>query len=117
MKGGPTIIHSAEFPRDAPSDWLKGKTVAIIGNGATACQLVEALQPITKKLYVHQRSPKWLLQKPFMTWGILGYIAKVLPFGLGLTFCRSLCFGLIELLHIIRKCGNKCGNKCGKQNE
>ena len=42
---------------------LTGKTVAIVGTGSTASQLVPALQPSVGKLYLFQREPGWVLPK------------------------------------------------------
>jgi len=42
---------------------LSGKTVAIVGTGSTASQLVPALQPVVGKLLLFQREPGWVLPK------------------------------------------------------
>ncbi|KAI5060744.1 hypothetical protein GOP47_0025164 [Adiantum capillus-veneris] len=42
---------------------LEGKTVAVIGTGASSIQIVPEIAPIVKKLYVFQRSPPWILPK------------------------------------------------------
>ncbi len=42
---------------------LTGKTVAIVGTGSSASQIVPAIQPIVGKLYVFQREPGWVLAK------------------------------------------------------
>ena len=49
-------FHTARWPRDLN---LKGKRVAVIGNGATAMQLVPAIAPDVAALTVFQRSKQW----------------------------------------------------------
>lgn len=51
------LIHSANWPEDAD---LKGKTVAVIGNGSTGIQIVPAIQPEVKQLVHLVRSPTWV---------------------------------------------------------
>src|SRR5207244_9687890 len=42
---------------------LTGKVVAVVGTGSSATQVVPAVQPIVKKLYVFQREPGWVLPR------------------------------------------------------
>jgi cation diffusion facilitator CzcD-associated flavoprotein CzcO len=42
---------------------LTDKVVAVVGTGSSASQLVPAIQPIVKKLYLFQREPGWVLPK------------------------------------------------------
>ena len=42
---------------------LSDKVVALVGTGSTAAQVVPAIQPIVKKLYVFQREPGWVMPK------------------------------------------------------
>jgi cation diffusion facilitator CzcD-associated flavoprotein CzcO len=42
---------------------LSDKVVAVVGSGSTATQVVPAIQPIAKKLYVFQREPGWVTPK------------------------------------------------------
>lgn len=42
----------------------KGKKVAIIGTGASATQVIPAIAPEVKQLYVFHRSPHWVLPRP-----------------------------------------------------
>lgn len=51
------VAHTAKWP-DEDVD-LEGKTVAVIGSGASAMQLVPAIADRVKKLLVFQRSPQW----------------------------------------------------------
>ena len=99
-QGRPIIIHSAEYDRSIN---LEGKTVAIIGNGSTGVQLVEAIQPIAGRLLLFQRSPKWVLPKPFLRFPslLLTPLQTLLPFNLGNRIIRSACFLAIELLHAV----------------
>ena len=43
---------------------LAGKTLAVIGTGASAIQLVPQIQPKVKKLHLFQRTPPWIMPKP-----------------------------------------------------
>lgn len=42
---------------------LTDKVVAVVGVGSTSAQVVPAIQPLVKKLYVFQREPGWVLPK------------------------------------------------------
>jgi len=53
-------FHSAQWRHDVP---LEGKTVAVVGTGASAIQFVPRLQPLVKKLVLFQRTPPWILPK------------------------------------------------------
>lgn len=53
-------MHSARW------DWshsLEGKRVGIIGNGATAAQIIPEILPETTSLTVYQRSPNWVVPR------------------------------------------------------
>ena len=50
-------FHSARWPADFDP---KGKTVAVIGTGASAFQFVPKIAPEAEKLEVFQRTPPWL---------------------------------------------------------
>jgi cation diffusion facilitator CzcD-associated flavoprotein CzcO len=43
---------------------LTGKRVAVIGSGASAAQVIPAIQPEVDELHVFQRSPHWVLPRP-----------------------------------------------------
>ncbi len=61
-------FHSARW--DHSYDF-KGKTVAVIGTGASAVQFVPEIAKEVKQLYVYQRSPGWVIPKfdrPFKKW-------------------------------------------------
>jgi cation diffusion facilitator CzcD-associated flavoprotein CzcO len=51
------------------NDWdhsvdLTGKRVAVIGSGASAAQVIPAIQPEVGELHVFQRTPHWVLPRP-----------------------------------------------------
>ena len=49
-------FHTAQWPADLD---LTGKSVAVVGSGASAMQVVPAIAPAVGKLTVFQRSPQW----------------------------------------------------------
>ncbi|KAH7067741.1 flavin-binding monooxygenase-like protein [Paraphoma chrysanthemicola] len=54
------IMHSARW------DWsydLQGKNVGIIGNGATAAQIIPEILPSTSHLNIYQRTPNWVIPR------------------------------------------------------
>ncbi|KAF1939657.1 flavin-binding monooxygenase-like protein [Clathrospora elynae] len=54
------IMHSARW------DWsygLEGRSMGIIGNGATAAQIIPEILPSTSSLIVYQRSPNWVIPR------------------------------------------------------
>ena len=53
-------FHSARWRHDFD---LAGKTVAVIGNGASAVQFVPKIAPLVKQLYLFQRTPQYVLPK------------------------------------------------------
>lgn len=53
-------MHSALWDNDYD---LKDKTVAVIGTGASAIQIVPAIAPMVKQLNLFQRTPPWILPK------------------------------------------------------
>ncbi|HEX6859908.1 MAG TPA: NAD(P)/FAD-dependent oxidoreductase [Caulobacteraceae bacterium] len=55
------VFHSAEWDHDYD---LTGKTVAVIGTGASAIQFVPQIQPKVAKLHLFQRTPPWIMPKP-----------------------------------------------------
>lgn len=62
------LMHSARW------DWsydLKDKKIAIIGNGATAAQIIPELAKVAGQLTVHQRTPNWVIPRadaPIPAW-------------------------------------------------
>jgi cation diffusion facilitator CzcD-associated flavoprotein CzcO len=51
------LMHSANW--DTSCD-LKDKTVAVIGGGSSAVQIIPSIQPTVKKLVPYVRSPAWI---------------------------------------------------------
>ena len=61
-------LDDFEGPRFHTARWehqhdLTGKVVAVVGTGSSATQVVPAIQPIVKELYVFQREPGWVMPK------------------------------------------------------
>lgn len=56
---GPTF-HSSAWDHSVPLD---GKTVAVVGTGASAIQIVPAIAPQVARLHLFQRTPPWILPK------------------------------------------------------
>jgi cation diffusion facilitator CzcD-associated flavoprotein CzcO len=54
------VLHSARW--DESLD-LAGKRVAVIGTGASAIQIVPAIQPVVQRLVVFQRTPPWIVPR------------------------------------------------------
>ena len=55
-----TAFHSANW--DHAFD-VRGKSIAVIGTGASAVQFVPEIAPLVRQLYVFQRSPGWTVPK------------------------------------------------------
>ncbi|MFJ6750798.1 flavin-containing monooxygenase [Streptomyces sp. NPDC091266] len=54
------VFHSAQWDHDYD---LTGKRVAMIGTGASAIQIVPAIQPDVEQLTLFQRTPAWVLPR------------------------------------------------------
>ena len=54
------LFHTAQWDHSVD---LAGKRVAVIGTGASAIQVVPAIQPVVGHLDVYQRSAPWVLPK------------------------------------------------------
>ncbi len=55
------MFHTAIWENDFD---LSGKTVAVIGTGASAIQIVPAIVSKVKQLNLYQRTPPWIFPKP-----------------------------------------------------
>jgi cation diffusion facilitator CzcD-associated flavoprotein CzcO len=55
-----TTFHSARWEHGHP---MTGRTVAVVGNGCSAVQLVPQIARNAKQVSVFQRSPKWVIPK------------------------------------------------------
>ena len=53
-------FHAARWEHEHD---LNGKTVAVVGTGSTATQVVPELAKVVEKLYVFQREPGWIVPK------------------------------------------------------
>jgi cation diffusion facilitator CzcD-associated flavoprotein CzcO len=53
-------FHSARWDRAAD---LRDQVVAVVGTGSSAAQIVPAIAPLVKQLYVYQRQPGWVAPK------------------------------------------------------
>ena len=54
------VFHSARWPRDVN---LKGKSVCVVGTGASAIQFIPKLQPIVSQLHLFQRTAAWVVKR------------------------------------------------------
>ncbi|MXM68901.1 NAD(P)-binding domain-containing protein [Streptomyces sp. HUCO-GS316] len=54
------VFHSARWDHDYD---LRGKRVAMVGTGASAIQIVPAIQPDVSRLTLFQRTPPWVLPR------------------------------------------------------
>jgi cation diffusion facilitator CzcD-associated flavoprotein CzcO len=54
------LFHSARWDHDFA---LEGRTVAVIGTGASAIQFVPQIQPRVGKLDLYQRTPPWIVPR------------------------------------------------------
>jgi cation diffusion facilitator CzcD-associated flavoprotein CzcO/acetyl esterase/lipase len=54
------VFHSARWDHRYE---LEGKTVLVVGTGASAIQFVPAIQPKVKKLSLFQRTPPWVMPR------------------------------------------------------
>jgi cation diffusion facilitator CzcD-associated flavoprotein CzcO len=63
-----TTFHSSRWDHGLP---LRGATVAVIGTGASAVQIVPTIAPQVAKLFVYQRTAPWVIPKvdrPIAPW-------------------------------------------------
>ncbi|NIL96772.1 MAG: NAD(P)-binding domain-containing protein [Planctomycetales bacterium] len=56
---GPAF-HSARWERDFE---VAGRNIAVVGNGASAIQLIPQLAKRAKKVFIFQRSPNWIVHR------------------------------------------------------
>ncbi|MFC8197243.1 flavin-containing monooxygenase [Streptomyces sp. NPDC060006] len=87
------VFHSARWDHDYD---LRGKRVAMIGTGASAAQIVPAIQPDVAKLTLFQRTPPWVM--PRVDRAISGaerLLHRTLPVTAQLR--RALLWGIREL--------------------
>ncbi|MGW2845665.1 flavin-containing monooxygenase [Streptomyces sp. NPDC001274] len=87
------VFHSARWDHDTD---LTGKRVAVVGTGASAIQIVPAIQPKVGRLTLFQRTPPWVM--PRMDRKISGverWLHRTLP--VTGTARRGLLWGIREL--------------------
>ncbi|MFC5805418.1 flavin-containing monooxygenase [Streptomyces formicae] len=87
------VFHSSRWDHDHD---LRGKRVAMIGTGASAIQIVPAIQPEAERLTLFQRTPPWVM--PRMDRRITGaerWLHRQLPFTGAAR--RGLLWGIREL--------------------
>ncbi|MFE0776002.1 flavin-containing monooxygenase [Streptomyces sp. NPDC058861] len=87
------VFHSARWDHDHD---LTGQRVAVIGTGASAIQIVPAIQPRVRRLTLFQRTPPWVM--PRMDRNITGVerrLHRALP--VTATLRRGLLWGIREL--------------------
>ncbi|MGW1248715.1 flavin-containing monooxygenase [Streptomyces sp. NPDC002535] len=87
------VFHSARWDHEYD---LTGKRVAMIGTGASAIQIVPAIQPQVGKLTLFQRTPPWVMRR--MDRAITGperWLHRALP--VTGTLRRGLLWGIREL--------------------
>ncbi|MFJ5089253.1 flavin-containing monooxygenase [Streptomyces sp. NPDC088674] len=87
------VFHSARWDHDYE---LRGKRVAVIGTGASAIQIVPAIQPEVERLTLFQRTPAWVM--PRMDREVSGLerrLHRALPFTTAAR--RAALWGIREL--------------------
>ncbi|MGW6013999.1 flavin-containing monooxygenase [Streptomyces sp. NPDC055210] len=87
------VFHSARWDHDYD---LRGKRVAMVGTGASAIQIVPAIQPEVARLTLFQRTPPWVM--PRMDRAVSGaerLLHRTLPVTARLR--RGLLWGIREL--------------------
>lgn len=87
------VFHSARWDHDYD---LRGKRVAMVGTGASAIQIVPAIQPEVGRLTLFQRTPPWVM--PRVDRAITGAeraLHRALPFTTQAR--RGLLWGIREL--------------------
>ena len=57
---GGKVFHTSQWDHDYD---LRGKRVAVIGTGASAIQVVPAIQPDVERLTLFQRTPAWVMPR------------------------------------------------------
>ncbi|MEM0986626.1 MAG: NAD(P)/FAD-dependent oxidoreductase [Pseudomonadota bacterium] len=87
---GGQIVHPQFWPEDLD---YSGKTVAVVGSGATAMTLVPAMAEKAAKVTMLQRSPTYVVSRPAKDW-IANSLRAVLPDNLAykLTRWKNIAF-------------------------
>jgi cation diffusion facilitator CzcD-associated flavoprotein CzcO len=66
------VLHTAKWDPAVP---LRGLRVAVVGTGASAIQVIPAIQPLVEHLVVFQRTPPWVV--PRLDRPLEGLLARV----------------------------------------
>jgi cation diffusion facilitator CzcD-associated flavoprotein CzcO len=61
------FMHSSRWDDSIP---MAGRTVAVVGTGASAAQIIPTIAPGVEQLYVFQREPGWVLPKHDRTYSV-----------------------------------------------
>ena len=85
------IVHPQHWPEDLD---VAGKTVVVIGSGATAVTLVPALADAGARVTMLQRTPSYVVARPSRD-AIASWLQRLLPLGLadGLTRWKNVLLG------------------------
>lgn len=87
------VFHSAQWDHDYD---LTGKRVAVVGTGASAIQIVPAIQPKAGRLTLFQRTPPWVMPRADRAIsGAERWLHRQLPFTTAAR--RGLLWGIREL--------------------
>jgi cation diffusion facilitator CzcD-associated flavoprotein CzcO len=87
-------FHSAQWD---PRHDLSGRTVAVVGNGCSAVQIVPQIAASVRQLYVFQRSAKWIIPKWDRRFGsVARWLFRGFPWSQRLS--RAIWFLLAELI-------------------
>jgi cation diffusion facilitator CzcD-associated flavoprotein CzcO len=91
-----SLFHSAQWDHSVD---LAGKTVAVIGTGASATQFVPAIAGQVRQLQLYQRTPPWVLGRgnPSIPRAVQTLMAKV---PLTRNICRAAAFWISESMAI-----------------
>ncbi len=85
-----TAFHSAQWRHDVD---LSGKSVAVVGTGASAIQLVPQIAERVGRLHLFQRTPPWIvpkLDRPIRRWerGLFAKLPALMTLFRGSIYCR-----------------------------
>ncbi|MET7772068.1 NAD(P)/FAD-dependent oxidoreductase [Nocardia sp. NPDC005366] len=98
---GGTTFHTARWNHDHS---LAGRTVAVIGTGSSAAQILPHLAEVAARVRVFQRTPHWVLPKPAPAFGPLTGALLAIP-GAHDIYRRLLYTGADHLLAPIMRRG------------
>jgi cation diffusion facilitator CzcD-associated flavoprotein CzcO len=89
------VFHSARWDHDHE---LKGRSVAVVGTGASAIQFVPEIQPEVGRLHLFQRTPPWILprENPRIPAGLRQRFTRYPKL---LNLVRGSVFSLLESFH------------------